>query len=118
MHQLPIDFSLDHFIGLQITQICIDNMGIQIHIDDENISGSGAVSLTINSDTTEIFHLEWKTTSGLESVIGATVEKWTKNSELEFCLSLSSDVKLSFKSQKGPYEDFTISDGSGGLWVL
>lgn len=118
MNSLPPDFNLNHFVGSKVNQICIDEFQIQILFDEGNISGGGSVKLIDNEDIIEVFNEKWITTSGLESVIGSTIEKWGKLGECEFYLVLEGGVELLFTTEIGPYEDFTVSMEYGDMWIL
>jgi len=118
VNPLPPDFDLAPLAGQELGQVCLDQYQIQLHFDSSHIQGSGKVSLELDGTTTELFHGTWRTSLGLDQLVGTKVVSWSRRSAHIFSLHFDSGAALVFESEVGPYEDFTVSIGNGAFWIL
>ncbi len=118
MNCLPTDFDLSSIVGEKLGQICIDEFQIQLRFDSGDIQGGGSVTLENGSDRNEIFHEVWKSSAGLEALIGSRVDSWEKRGDFEFALHFDSGRTLVFRSRESQVEDFTINLFNKAFWVL
>jgi len=115
---LPTDFDLSPLVGQELGQICLDQYQIQLHFNGCHIQGSGKVSLERTGATVELFHGRWKTSAGLEQLVGTPVMSWTRRSPNHFALTFATGTALLFETVEGPLEDFTVSIANEAFWVL
>ena len=118
MNVLPADFDLSPLVGQELSQVCLDQYQIQLHFNRCHIQGGGKVSLERTGANVELFHGTWRTSAGLEHLVGTPVTSWTRRSPNHFTLTFASGSALVFETVEGPLEDFTVSIANDAFWVL
>ena len=118
MNRIPHEFDLAGMVGQPLSQVCIDQYQVQLSFTNARIQGGGALSLETDGVPTKLFDGAWLTSQGLEVLIGEAVAAWSRRDDFHFTLKFQSGVELVFRTQEGPYEDFTVHLANDAFWVL
>ncbi len=83
---------------------------LQLLFDSENrIDCEGVVVVESQGISRAVITEDgWGDLSALSGLVGQKVQSWKIEGSHEFSITLSSDIKIRFKSATGPYEDFVI----------
>lgn len=122
MNPLPLDFDLSPLVGAELQQVCIDQYQVQLHFEGPSffchIQGGGKLALEQAGQSSVLFHGTWKSSAGLELLVGMPVRSWQVRGPHQFALSFPSEAVLVFETRVGPHEDFTVQVGNEAFWVL
>jgi hypothetical protein len=113
MKALPADFDLSPLVGRGLVQVRLDQFQVQLLFDPDHISVEGKLTLeSPKSAPVELFNDGWKTSNGLEQLVGQEVTAWSRRGSHSFQIAFSSGAVLVFEGEDGPFEDIVIMVGN------
>lgn len=122
MNSIPADFDLSPLIGAELMQVCLGQYQVQLQFEKVDLSchieGGGKLSIESEGNSSELFHKTWRSSHGLERLVGMSISAWSRRDSYHFTVTFTSEEVLVFETHEGPHEDFTVLLGEIGFWVL